>query len=158
VAPDPAAVTFESEFGLLLVAVKPDKTADYEAAISALQAVLSKSVAEEVRQLASSWRVFKAAEADAKANALYVHVLQPPVATVDYRPSIWLDKLLEGAPVDLLSKYRDSFAGPPSKLALVEFANMAVAPVPKPANATPAAPTPPGTPANATPVRPGNGT
>jgi hypothetical protein len=37
---------------------------------------------------------------------------------VDYRPSLWLDKLLDGAPPDLLSKYRDTFATPPTKLSL----------------------------------------
>ena len=157
VAPDPAAVVFSTEVGLVLVAVKPDKVADYENAIVALQEVLAKASDEETRKLASSWIVFKASELDAKANPLYVHMLQPTVAGVDYRPSLWLDKLLEGAPADLLAKYREAFAAAPSKLALTEFANMAVAPVPRPANATPGAPALNGSPAkprNASPAAP----
>ena len=58
--------------------------------------------------MAAGWRIFKVAEADAKANVLYVHVMLPAIRGVDYRPSIWLDKLLGGAPPELLAKYRDA--------------------------------------------------
>jgi len=77
-----------------------------------------------------------------------VYLLQPPLPTADYRPSLWLDKLMAGAPAELLAKYRDSFAAPPTKLGLVEFANMSIAPVPKPTNASPS------TPSNVAPPKP----
>jgi hypothetical protein len=143
---DPAAATFSSDAGMLVVSVKPDKTDDYEAAIRALQDALSKATDDKHRALAKGWRVFKATDLDAKANAVYVHVLQPAVKGVDYRLSVLLDELLSGASADLLAKYRDAIATPPSKLGLSEFANMSVAPMPK--NATPAAPK------NATPPKP----
>jgi hypothetical protein len=146
---DPAVVTFTTEFGLVLHAIKPASVADYESAIVALQEAMAKSADEEVRKIAAGWRVFKAAELDAKANPLYVHVLQPAIPGVDYRPSLWLDKLLEGAPPELLAKYRDSFAVAPSKLALTEFANMSLAPVAKPTNASPSEPA-----KNASPLKP----
>lgn len=139
-APDPAAVTFSGDLGMLLVAVKPDKVADYEAAIRALQGALSTANDPEIRRIAEGWRVFKSTDADAKSNALYVHMLQPAVAGADYRPSLWLDKLLEGAPADLLAKYRDAFATAPTKLGLAEFAHMAVSPVVTPSNGSPEGP------------------
>lgn len=139
---DPAAATFTTDQGLLLVAVKPDKVADYEAVIVALQEALAKSEDKEVRTLAAGWTVYKASDLDAKANAIYVHLLQPVVAGADYRPSLWLDKLLAGAPVELLAKYRDAFAAQPTKLPLVKFADMTKVPD-KPANASPAAPAKP---------------
>lgn len=141
---DPATVTFTTDVGLVLHAVKPASVADYENAMTALQEALATSTEEETRKVASGWRVFKVTETDASSNVLYVHLLQPAVAGVDYRPSLWLDKLLEGAPPELLAKYRDAFAAPPSKLGLTEFANMTVAPV-KPGNASPS---------NASPVKP----
>ena len=137
---DPAAVIFATDVGLVLHAVKPASVTDYENAIVALQDALSKAEDPETRNVAAGWRVYKATELDAKANPLYVHMLLPATAGVDYRPSLWLDKLLDGAPAELLAKYRDAFAAPPSKLALVEFANMSVAPVAKPTNATPSEP------------------
>jgi hypothetical protein len=146
-AVDPAAIIFTTEIGLVLHAVKPGSVGDYEAALTALQKHFAASSDVEIRKVAAGWRVYKAVDPDQKA-ALYVHLLQPAIVGVDYRPSLWLDKLLDGAPAEILSKYRDAFAAPPSKLTLAEFAHMAVAPVAAPGNASPA------TPANATPPRP----
>ena len=118
-AQDPAAVLFTTDAGLVLHAVKPASVADYEAAILALKdAFTAADTDPETQKVASAWRIYKATEPDAKANVIYVHVLDPATAGVDYRPSLWLDKLLAGAPADLLSKYRDSFAVPPTKLSL----------------------------------------
>jgi hypothetical protein len=136
---DPAAVMFSTNSGMVLHAVKPASVSDYEAAIIALQDAFSKSNDEDVKRVAAGWRVWKAAETDAKANVIYVHMLLPTTADVDYRPSLWLDRLLAGAPAELLAKYRDSFAVAPSKLSLKELANMSVAPA-APANATPGKP------------------
>jgi hypothetical protein len=151
---DPATTMFASNAGMIVVTVKPDKTADYEAVIVALQDALSKAVDEPTRLLASGWRVFKASDLDAKSNAIYIHLLDPAIAETDYRPSQWLDRLLDGAPLELLSKYRDAFGAPPTKLSLVEFAKMSVAPVPKPGNASPDAPSPPAKPGNTSPQAP----
>ncbi len=136
---DPAAVMFNTNSGMVLHAVKPASVSDYEAAIVALQDAFSKSNDEDVKRVAAGWRVWKAAETDAKANVIYVHMLHPTTADVDYRPSLWLDRLLAGAPAELLAKYRDSFAVAPSKLSLTELANMSAAPA-APANATPGKP------------------
>ncbi len=134
---DPAAVTFAEETGLVIVSVKPDKTADYEAVIRALQDALSQATSERFRALAQSWRVFKAAEGDAKANAIYIHVIHPVVTGVDYRPSLVLDEILAGASAEMLAKYRDAIALGPNKLGITEFAHMAT---PPPANTTPVSP------------------
>ena len=147
---DPAAVMFATGTGMVLHAVRPASVPDYEAAIVALQNAFSKSSDEKVKRVASGWRVWKAAEPDAKANVIYVHTFQPTTPDVDYRPSLWLDDLLGGAPGELLAKYRDSFALPPSKLSLTELVNMAMAPA-VPLNVSPAAP------ANVMPAKPGNG-
>jgi hypothetical protein len=117
---DPAAVFFTTETGMVLHAVKAASAADYELAMVSLKEALSKAEDPETKKLATSWRIFKAAEADAKSNVIYVHLLEPTVPNTDYRPSLWLDKLLAGAPADLLTKYRDAFAVPPSKLSLSE--------------------------------------
>jgi hypothetical protein len=134
---DPAAVTFAEETGLVVVSVKPDKTADYEAVIRALQDALSKATSDRFRALAQSWRVFKAADVDAKANAVYIHIIHPVVAGADYRPSLVLDEILAGASAEMLAKYRDAIAIGPTKLGMKEFAHMAI---PPPANTSPVGP------------------
>lgn len=150
---DPAAVVFTTDAGMMLHAVKAGSVTDYEAAIAALQGALAKADAPETRAVAAGWRVYRAAEADAKSNVLYVHMLMPAIAGTDYRPSLWLDDLLAGAPPDLLAKYRDAFAAAPTKLSLTEFADMTVAPAPRPTNATPDAPV-----SNGSPSQPLGGT
>ena len=142
---DPAIVQFDTEIGMLLVPVKAVATTDYEAMIRVLQAALAASADPERRKQAAGWRVFKAAETDAKGQALYVHLVSPVVPATDYRPSAVLDALVDGAPEDLLVKYREAHAGPPSKISLTEIANMALAPAPLPPADTPAAKAPPGT-------------
>jgi hypothetical protein len=121
---DPAAAVFATTTGLMLHAIKPDAVADYEAAVAALQGAMAASEDPRVKAVASGWRVFRARETGDKGIVLYVHVLDPAVAGVDYRPSQWLDDLLDGAPEELLAKYRAAFAAPPTMLSLSELADM----------------------------------
>lgn len=129
VSSDPANSAFAGEAGLILVAIKPAAVADYELVIRALQGALAKDTEVSRQAAAKGWRVFKAATPDAKGNALYVHVLLPAVPGFDYRPSLLVDMLVKDLAPEMLTKYQDAFAGPPSKLDLSELANMTVAPV-----------------------------
>jgi hypothetical protein len=132
-SPDPANSAFAGVAGIILVTIKPTAIADYELVIRTLQGVLAKDT-DPVRKAATkNWRVFKASTGDAKGNGLYVHVILPVVAGFDYRPSLLVDALVKDLAPDLLTKYQDAFAAPPSKLDLNELANMAVAPLPVPA-------------------------
>jgi len=130
--PDPASAHFLADVGLLLVAVKPSSVADYEQVIRALQEAMATQTDPVKLAAAKGWRVYKAAETDAKANQLYVHIMLPTVTGFDYRPSLLLDEIVKEVAPELLAKYQNAFAIPPSKLNLSEFANMAVAPLPLP--------------------------
>ena len=135
--PDPASVHFLGNVGLLLVAIKPAAVADYEQVMRALQEALARDADTTRSSAAKGWRVYKAAEGDAKGNTLYVHLMLPAVTGFDYRPSLLLDELVKELAPELLSKYQDAFAMPPSKLNLTEFARMSVAPLPLPPPAKP---------------------
>lgn len=129
---DPAKLVFPIDSaGLVLVAVKPDRTADYEAMIHALHDALAAGDAA-ARRIGEGWRVYKATDADAKGNALYVHIVATPLADADYRPSIVLSGLAREVPADLLVKYRDAFAGAVTRLSLNVLADFGLAPVVKP--------------------------
>ena len=126
---DPASSHFTAESGILLVTIKPTAVADYEAVIRTLQTALAKDTDPQRAEAARSWRVFKAPELDAKGNFIYLHVLMPAVKNFDYRPSLLLDELVKDLAPELLAKYQDAFAAPPTKLNLTEFARMSVVPV-----------------------------
>jgi hypothetical protein len=129
---DPASSQFTSDAGLLLVTIKPASLADYELVIQTLQEALARDTDATRAAAAKGWRVFKAVEADAKGNAIFIHVLLPAVPGFDYRPSLLLDELVKELAPELLTKYQDAFAAPPTKLSLAEFAHMSVAPAPAP--------------------------
>lgn len=130
--PDPATSAFVGEAGLILVAIKPAAVADYELVIRTLQEALFKDADAARKAATKGWRVFKATEVDAKGNAIFIHVMLPAVPAFDYRPSLLVDALVKDLAPDLLSKYQEAFAAPPSKLDLTELANMAVAPIAAP--------------------------
>jgi len=129
---DPAQVLVSTASAVLLVPVKATLAADYEAAITLLQGAFASSDDEQTRQVAAGWKVMKAQEADSKGNVVYLHMLQPAMAGIDYRPSMWMDRLVQDLPVDVLDKYRDALAGPASLLSLTDVATMSEAPAPAP--------------------------
>lgn len=129
-SPDPASTHFLTDAGLVLVTIKPAALADYELAIRTLQDAMSKSSDPIKAAAARGWRVFKSAENDVKGNHLYIHMMLPAVVGFDYRPSLLLDELVKDLAPELLSKYQDAFAVPPTRLNLTEIANMSVAPAP----------------------------
>ena len=133
VSPDPANSAFAGTAGMILVAIKPAATADYETIIRELQAALANDADASRKAATKGWHVFKASTPDAKGNALYIHMMLPAVPGFDYRPSLLVDTLVKDLAPDLLTKYQDAFAGPPTKLDLAELAHMAVAPLPLPA-------------------------
>lgn len=113
----------------MLVTIKPAAVADYELTIRTLQEALAKDKDPTRVEAAKGWRVFKAAETDAKGNLVFVHVMLPAVMNFDYRPSLLIDALVKELAADLLTRYQDAFAAPPTKLSLTEFATMSVTPV-----------------------------
>lgn len=128
---DPASSHFTTPAGILLVTIKPAAVADYELTIRTLQEALAKDTDPARMAAAKGWRVFRAAETDAKANAVFVHVMLPAVVNFDYRPSLLIDELVKELAPDLLARYQEAFAAPPTKLSLTEFAQMSVAPIEK---------------------------
>lgn len=129
---DPARLTFPADAtGLVLVVVKADRTADYEAVLTAIREQAAKAAPAD-RAVTAGWQVFKAREADSKGQIVYVHWLPTPQAEVDYRPSFVLDRLAATLNEGLLAKYREAIAGGPMRLTLDRVVDLGLAPVPPP--------------------------
>ncbi len=115
VQPSPESAHFTADVGIILVAVKATNIADYELVIRTLHEALSKDDDPARQAAAKGWRVYKADFNDAKGNPLYVHIMSPAVPGFDYRPSLLLDELVKDLAPELLSKYQESFAAPPTR-------------------------------------------
>ncbi len=100
---------FASDYGLVLNFIKPDKTKDFEASVEKLKEALEKSPKPERQQQAASWRVFKAVEAAAAGNVLYVFVIDPPIKGADYTVSTILAEAFPDEAQALYKQYADSY-------------------------------------------------
>ena len=100
--------TFSAPAGLLLVQIKPDKTADYEAMITKLKDALTKSEKPERKAMAKAWKVFKATE-PAAGNTLYVHVIDA-TAPGDYtNPLRIISEVFPTEVQDIYTKVKEGF-------------------------------------------------
>jgi hypothetical protein len=93
--------TFPSGAGLLFFYVKPDKTADFEAVMARLGAVLDGTADPVRKQQAAAWRILKSVETT-RDSVIYVMIFDPAVVGADYDP---VKVLSEGAPADVQTLY-----------------------------------------------------
>lgn len=100
--------TFTGAAGVLLVQIKPEKTADYEAMVAKLKDALAKSEKPERKAMAKGWKVYKAAEPMA-GNTLYVHVIEP-TAPGDYaNPLRIISEVFPTEVGDIYTKVKEGF-------------------------------------------------
>jgi hypothetical protein len=78
------ALTFEGDTALWTMAIKPDKTAEFEKVMTRLRDALQKSSDPQRKQQAAGWRVMKISKPLADGNIAYVHVIHPVVSGADY--------------------------------------------------------------------------
>lgn len=101
--------TFSAPAGLLLVQIKPDKTADYEAMIAKLKDALAKSEKAERKAMAKAWKVYKAGEPAPGGNTLYVHVIDA-TAPGDYtNPLRIISEVFPTEVQDIYTKVKEGF-------------------------------------------------
>jgi hypothetical protein len=106
------ALTFDGDTAIMTVAIKPDKTADFEQIMSDVRAALMKSEKPERKQQAAGWKVVKGGTPLKDGNIVYMHVINPVVKGADYTI---LAILYEANPDPaqqraIFEKYRDAFA------------------------------------------------
>ncbi|MEP6918645.1 MAG: hypothetical protein ABJC89_23595 [Acidobacteriota bacterium] len=120
---EPPKVGFTTPAGILLVQIKPDQTAVFEEMIGKLKAGLAKTEDAALKQQASGFKVFKAAEPFG-ANALYVVMMEPASANAEYELFAMMQKTMtddeKRAPetAAMWKRYTDAFAAGLSKLSL----------------------------------------
>lgn len=105
-----SGLQFTGDMALWTVAIKGDKTADYEKVLMRLRAALQESDDPERRKQAEGWRVLKVAEPLPDGTIAYVHVISPVVAGADYT---LLKPIYDAFPAqsqEIYDLYRGAFA------------------------------------------------
>ena len=109
--PTPPGITFDSDAGILIMYIKPDKTADFEAAMAKLHNALVNSDRPERKQQAAGWKLYKASDPGPNGTVLYVNFLAPTLKGADYTISKILAEVFPQEVQQLFPLYRDAFAG-----------------------------------------------
>lgn len=120
----PASRKFTSDAGVVFSQIKADKTADFEAVMARVKEGLSKSSNEKYKQMALSWRVFKALEAGPGGAVLYVWIVDPPVKDIEYTVTDILRNAFPNEAQDLWAKYTACFVSGQTMLNLELKTNM----------------------------------
>jgi hypothetical protein len=103
-------LTFEGDTALWTVAIKPDKTADFEKIIAKLHEGLNKSDKPERKQQAAGWKVMRLAKPLPDSNIAYVHIINPVVPGADYTVMQALYEMYPEERQALYEMYRGAFA------------------------------------------------
>ncbi|MGE0593448.1 MAG: hypothetical protein AB7G23_06830 [Vicinamibacterales bacterium] len=103
-------LTFDGDIALWTVAIRPDKTADFEQIMAKLQQALKTSSDPARQQQAQGWKVMKMPTALPDGNIAYVHIVNPVVRDADYTI---MQVLYDAFPEErqaLYEMYRGAFA------------------------------------------------
>jgi hypothetical protein len=79
----PQKFTLEGDVALWSVAIKADKTADYEQVLAKLKEALAKSEKPEAKQQLAGWRVMQGVKNPQTGDIIYTHIITP-VPGADY--------------------------------------------------------------------------
>lgn len=103
------AFMLTGDMALWTVAIKPDKTVDYEKVLARVRDALQKSEKPERKQQASGWRVMKMDKPLADGNIAYVHIITP-VGGADYALLKAVYDEFPSESQELYGLYRGAFA------------------------------------------------
>jgi hypothetical protein len=102
---------FPNDAGMILIFIKPDKTADFEMVMGKLKEALMKSEKPERKQQAAGWKIFKSPDPAGTNMVLYVFVINPALKGADYQVSNIIAEAFPPAEAnDILKKYAEAFA------------------------------------------------
>ena len=106
----PQKLTFDGDTALWTMAIKPDKTADFEKIMTKVRAALMKSSDPMRRQQAAGWKVMRMTQPLADGTVAYVHIVHPVVKDVDYAIMQTLYDAFPDERQALYEQYRGAFA------------------------------------------------
>jgi hypothetical protein len=114
-AAQPAAesgLSAKSSPAMFLNIIKPDKTADFEAAMNKIKEALAKTDKPELKKLADGWQVLKVGETAGAGspNVIYLWLINPAEVGAAYDPGkILYDALPRAEADEIFNKLKDSY-------------------------------------------------
>ena len=110
VKPQHQKLTFDGDTALWTIAIKPDKTADFEQIMTRCATALMKSSDPMRRQQAAGWKVMRMTQPLTDGTIAYVHIVHPVVKDADYTIMQTLYEAFPDERQALYEQYRGAFA------------------------------------------------
>ena len=111
-AQEPAkpVLTLDGDAAVMIVLIKPDKTADFEAVVAKYKEALGKSDKPARKEQLAGLKIFKSPTAMG-GNTAYVFVADPIVKGEEYDITRVVNEVFPSEVTDIFNKYKDSYAG-----------------------------------------------
>ena len=108
--PAKPVLTLEGDATIVIVLIKPDKTADFETVIAKYKEALGKSDNAKRKEQLAGLTVLKAAT-PIGGNAAYVFRVDPVIKGEEYDITRIIHEVFPSESTDMFNKYKEAFAG-----------------------------------------------
>lgn len=109
-APEKPVLTLEGDANIMIVLIKPDKTADFEAVIAKYKEAFAKNDKAPRKEQLAGLKFFKSPTAMG-GNTAYVFSVDPVVKGEEYDITRVINEVFPSEALDYFNKYKDAFAG-----------------------------------------------
>ena len=111
-AQEPAkpVLTLEGDATVVIVLIKPDKTADFEAVLAKYKEALSKSDKPARKEQLAGLKIYKSPTAMG-GNTAYIFLADPIVKGEEYDITRVINEVFPSEVTDMFNKYKESYAG-----------------------------------------------
>jgi hypothetical protein len=94
----------------MIVLIKPDKTADFEAVIAKYKEALAKNDKAARKEQLAGMKIFKSPTAMAGSTA-YIFSIDPVIKGEEYDITRVINEVFPSEVTDMFNKYKDAYAG-----------------------------------------------
>lgn len=111
-AQEPAkpVLTLEGDATVMIILIKPDKTADFEAVIAKYKEALGKNDKPARKEQLAGLKIFKSPTAMG-GNTAYIFTADPVVKNEEYDITRVINEVFPSEVTDMFNKYKESYAG-----------------------------------------------
>jgi hypothetical protein len=108
--PPKVVLPLEGDATVMIVLIKPDKTADFEAVIAKYKEALAKNDNAARKEQLAGMKIFKSPTAMAGSTA-YIFSIDPVIKGEEYDITRVINEVFPSEVTDFFNKYKDAYAG-----------------------------------------------
>ena len=108
--PPKPVLTLEGDSSVIIVLIKPDKTADFETVIAKYKEAMGKSDNASRKEQLAGLKIFKSPTAMG-GNTAYIFLADPVVKDQEYDITRVIHEVFPSEATDMFNKYKEAFAG-----------------------------------------------